>query len=70
MWATQAVEVAGLRFLCNGGADVDAEDSCGLTAIQLAVINSNSAAEQVLMQYGASVSRDLYGFEALFSDSV
>lgn len=67
IWATQAVDVDSLRILTRGSADVDANNSYSLTALQLAIFNLNLAAEQLLIGYSASVSRDFYGFEALFN---
>ncbi|KAK7428247.1 hypothetical protein QQZ08_005313 [Neonectria magnoliae] len=50
MWAARAIDVAALRLLCKGGVNIDIEDSCGLTALQLATMSFNMAAEYVLLE--------------------
>lgn len=69
MWATRAADIASLRLLCDSGAEIDAEDRCGLTAVQLAVSTFCLATEHALLEYGASEPMDFFGFKAL-SDTV
>jgi len=51
--AAAAGNVDVLRILLRAGADIDAEDNWGRTALRIAIQNGRTGAEQVIRDYGA-----------------
>ncbi|KAF4331691.1 ankyrin, partial [Fusarium beomiforme] len=66
-WAVENGWCGIVELLVESGVDVKGTCGTGWTPLQLAAWNAQSEVERLLWSRGASVSRDFFGIEMLFS---
>jgi ankyrin repeat protein len=65
-WGSGAWSRDGVRLLLETGADVDATEMNGLTALQVAAIIGQGTVARLLLEFGASIAaEDAFGWTAL-----